>query len=1073
MTPASPLTRSALDPRTSVVVEACAGSGKTWLLVSRIVRLLLDGADPAEILAITFTRKAAQEMRTRLNDWLRRLATEDEAAVRDRLLAWGLAEDELAQRLPQARGLFERVLYADPGITIDTFHGWFLKLLSHAPLGAAAGEVTLLEHTASLREEAWQAFADRLAGAKEEKGAQALVTLFREWGLANTRQALEDFLNRRTEWLAFTGGGEDAVERAMEALHRALGSPPEEDPLAAFFRGGAEEEIAFLADILSRGGKRAQGFALRLARDEQDDESRFSALQSVVFTSEGRPRKEVFDLVAREAGEAGTARLEYLSKRILDTAEARLARRILHLNEAAFRCATAYLAQYQRLKEARGALDFADIELFAWRLVTTSDHAEYLQYKLDARFRHVLIDEFQDTNPVQWQILRAWLAASEAADRRPTVFLVGDPKQSIYRFRGAEPRLFTLARDWLKLHYGAIHLTQDESRRCAPAVIDVVNRVFGALPDFPHFRPHRAHRQSLPGGVLILPLAVAEEPQAAEQRLRNPLVEPLPEPVVGPALEAQALAACLRELVGRLPVWTETGQRPARFGDIMVLTRSRNHLSHFEEAFKAAGIPFLSARRGGLLETLEVSDLRALLEFLVLPFADLRLAQVLKSPLFGATDEDLLCLAGRAERTWWQRLQALVQEGLASTPLCRAAQLLSAWRDLTDHLPVHDLLDRIYAEGEVIERYLRAVPPPLHAGVVANLHAFLELALKVQGGRYPSLPRFLQELADLSRAGEEAPDEGAVAVDDDAVRIHTIHGAKGLEAPIVCLIDAQHRGNHNDAYRVLVQWPPEADTPTHFSFQTRKDQVGRARAALVEEQTALARREELNLLYVALTRARQYLIVSASGRAEEADSFYGRIRAAAPAHPLDLATLPRPAPVVEPRPPAVAALVPPSATPVGRRILEADTPAIRRGIALHRLLEVLGRGTDGLNEFALRRELKLDAQTFVALAEEARHLITQPALARFFDPRQFLRAENELAFVNQDGEIGRIDRLVEFREEVWILDYKMGEAASPSRIAAYRSQLATYRQAMAPLFPGKAVRTAVIFADGTLMELSP
>ncbi|MEO1767367.1 UvrD-helicase domain-containing protein [Thiobacter aerophilum] len=1072
MSSASGLVRQALDPHASVVVEACAGSGKTWLLVSRILRLLLAGAEPSQILAITFTRKAAQEMQARLNAWLRMLATCTEGEAREFLLARGLTAQALPDVLPRARHLFEHVAAAEPGPTIDTFHGWFLKILRHAPLAfAAAGNVTLLEHTAALREQAWQDFADRLAAQPDGPEAQALGTLFREWSLSNTRKALDDFLHKRTEWQAYTRGADDPLAHAAVRLRETLGHVPGRDAVAEFFAAGGEEDAHFLAHLMAQGTEKQRTCAATLARDGRADEDYFLAIREVALTREGTLRKEWVKLAERHGGPEALQRCERLAQRLRDVEEARLVARIQSLNEAALRCGAAYSDHYQRLKEARGALDFADIELFAWRLLAQGDYAEYLQYKLDARYRHILLDEFQDTNPVQWQILKTWLAAAEAADRRPTVFLVGDPKQSIYRFRGAEARLFDLAKDWLMRHYGAVYLAQDESRRCAPAVIDLVNRVFQDVSDFPHFRSHTAHDATLPGGVLVLPLAqVQEEAAAPRATLRDPLREPRPEDQDAHALEASQLAATLRDLVGRLPVREGKTERPARFRDIMVLTRTRTPLIHFEQAFKAAGIPYLTARQGGLLDTLEAADLTALLEFLVLPFADLRLAQVLKSPLFGADDADLLLLAGRNERTWWQRLTALVAEGQAPPCLARAAEHLDRWRSLTDRLPVHDLLDRIYFEGELHARYAAAVPAAQQAGVQANLHAFLELALKIQSGRYPSLPRFLQELAALREAGEEAPDEGTTDAGGDAVRIHTIHGAKGLEAPIVCLIDAQRRPNANDSYRVLVKWPPGADAPTHFSFYTKQDERDRARLTFLQEEARLTRNEELNLLYVALTRAKQYLIVSGSGK-PQAESGYGRILAARCSHPLDLATLPPPVAATAPPAPIDAPVAPPAATAVGRRLAPVHTPAIQRGIALHRILEVLTTPAGPHLDDALRRELGLAQPEFEALLEEAKTLLTAPQLARFFADGQYRRAVNELSYVGQDGELRRIDRLVEFDDEVWILDYKMGESAPANPPAAYRAQLAAYRAAMAPIYPERRVRAAVIFADGRLMEI--
>src|SRR4030066_388586 len=271
----------------------------------------------------------------------------------------------------------------------------------------------------------------------------------------------------------------------------------------------------------------------------------------------------------------------------------------------------------------------------------------------------------------------------------------------------------------------------------------------------------------------------------------------------------------------------------------MVLVRARTHLRVYEHALRARHIPFLTSRRGGLLDTLEAEDIQALLTFLITPFADLELAQALRSPLFACSDEDLMRLAKippsppfakggtlnipSAEFSplltlsppfakggpggicsWWQRLQHLADP---SPALQRAAGLLQRWLALADKLPVHDLLDRIYFEGDLMHRYAAALPAELHETVRANLQAFMEIALNVDAGRYPSLPRFLAELRELRAAENESPDEGKVGETGNALRIYTVHEAKGLEAPIVWLLDANDTQSKADSYSGLLDWP--------------------------------------------------------------------------------------------------------------------------------------------------------------------------------------------------------------------------------------------------------------------------
>ena len=763
--------RTALDPARSVVIEACAGSGKTWLLVSRIVRLLLAGAEPSAILAITFTRKAAQEMESRLREWLRLLAVGTDAEVRRFLQERALSGEEIEAALPRARQLYETVLSAQPALTINTFHGWFLQLLQRAPLdSAAAGNFSLLDQTSTLLEEAWQSFAEDLAAGGQGETASRLQALFRDYGLSNTRKLLLNFVAKRAEWWAYTGSRRDSVDYAAENLRRELGVDPGEDVLAALF-----SDAGLMLDLQSYLGllegnvdvARDRELAAELARALQmsvENRRRFDLLRQVFFTQKGEPRKRKASKgQAKRLTEAGETRLLELHAILcarLEEAKDRLAAQAAwRFNLAGLSCGAGLLAAYQRLKEERQQLDFTDVEWRAWQLLNRGDHAEYMQYKLDSRYRHILLDEFQDTNPLQWQVMQSWLAASAAADRRPTVFVVGDPKQSIYRFRRAEARLFDIAAEYLERHFGAARLSQNTSRRSAPAVIEAVNRVFAAEPEFSGFKPHAAHHLELPGTVEVLPLSGASavsEPEAREPglALRDPLREPRADAEdVRREGEAEQLAAKIAAIVGAWSVAGESGGlRPAEYRDILLLVRRRAWLATYERALRTARIPYLSSRRGGLLDTLECSDLSALLEFLITPFADLKLAQVLRSPLFGCGDEDLMALAAGTEEedgTWWRRLARAGEEGRAGASLQRALRLLKGWQELADRLPVHDLLDRIYFEGEVLARYRAAVPEAMAEAVAANLHAFLELALAMDSGRYPSLARFLNEVASL------------------------------------------------------------------------------------------------------------------------------------------------------------------------------------------------------------------------------------------------------------------------------------------------------------------------------------
>jgi ATP-dependent helicase/nuclease subunit A len=804
-------------------------------------------------------------------------------------------------------------------------------------------------------------------------------------------------------------------------------------------------------------------------REKYAVEAIFETLRSVFLTLKNtllvrKPGKEQDKRLGAEA----SARYLELHHRLgeqVQTATHRLAeQRALRLNRLGLVAGETLLEAYQNLKIERGGLDFGDAELEAARLLEDVAAAGAVLMKLDARWKHLLLDEFQDTNPLQWRILKSWLSAYGADGSRPSVFLVGDPKQSIYRFRRAEPRLFaTVTRD-LEERHGATLYRQDVTRRCAPRLVAWINALFGDLGAvYPGYPEHQAQQTALAGHCEVLTAQAAEAPTAPTP-WRDPLRQPAYEAPERRAVEAEQVAARIRQIVGRMWI-ADDGGRPARYADILVLSASRTGLEAFEDAFKAAGIAYVSSRRGGLLDTLEIADLRALLGVLVTPAANLYLAHALKSPLFGFTDDDLKTLAGRYESTWLERLQAWAVEPGAAAPVARAAGLLAEWRQAAGHLPPHDLLDRIFHAGEVEQRYAAATPAHLRAGVLANLRAFLELSLKLAGARYPSLPRFLDEVAALARhGGQESPDEAPAAA-GDAVRMLTIHGAKGLEAPIVFLIKTDEQRQDRDHYGALIDWPPEARRPTHFSLYGAGARRGKGRAELFDKERQLAEREDLNLLYVAMTRARQALFASGLATTDET-TWLRRLSTAFDS--LELDTLPsitwQEAPPVDTPSTGTAAPMP-AVAPVGSRRPPLSEEA-RFGVLVHRYLEL---ATAGLTEAEISRQMAPEATDLGAIRHAARACLDNPELARFFLASAHVRARNELEYVNAAGERRRIDRLVEFPDALWILDYKTGglsEADLSRRAAPYLEQLGEYLRAMAALYPGKPVRAGLVFTDG-------
>ena len=1072
----------ACDPRHSIVVEACAGSGKTWLLVARMLRLLLIGTEPSQLLAITFTRKAAQEMRERLMTLLNDLALQPEEIALALLQERGVDRNELPRLLPVARGLYERVLSSAQPLSIDTFHSWFARLIQIAPLASGVPHgYALTETTGELQAEAYSRFMQSLNDAGNETVKDALMTLYRLAGDTNARKMLDALAGKRAEWWAANQAG-----TPLEQLHELCGEDGELDARIGLWEDAAlTARIMRIARILGQGTavnqKRAN--AIEAAFTAGADPGHFQALCHEFFSPEGEFRKNtktgaLKKAVDQEWGEDGFeafeqefctvgASLQHILRR---SAEAT----VLQLNQALFTAGASYLDHYSTVKAEQRVFDFADLEWQAYRLLTNEDHAAYLQIRLDARYKHILLDEFQDTNSLQWSIVRAWLNAYGEDTEKPSVFIVGDPKQSIYRFRRAEPRVFIAARDMLA-EQGAQILRTYQTRRNAAAIVDLLNH---SLKHNPIFVPQTTLAKNA-GAAWRLPLIFGKSAGQTENNdtfvLRNPLTTPLAEEEDARRYEeGQAVAQAL--LHARQQLRTEENA-VIPWSDMMLLVKKRRHLAAYESALREAGIPFVSDKRGGLLQSLEIADLIALLTFLITPGDDRALAHVLKSPVIGAVDADLIMLAQRDEANWWSRLQAATVHDEVSDEIRRAVRLLDKWLHAAPRLPVHDLLDVILQDAQLITRYAQAAAPSMRGQVIGNIETFIELSLNLDAGRYPSLPKFIDALRSLQTGIEsDAPDEADVDAALDAVRILTIHSAKGLEARVVVLLDANDSKPAREDIGILCDWPQDAEAPVHFSVFGRKSERGAARDALFAAEERFKSQEDWNLLYVAATRAKEWLIVSgvANAKAGSADgltedSWYVRLQDAPELQcsaPAGRATSAQEEhfslPVFAP---------PPLHAPPSAAELKTGTDATVEGIALHALLERLTeahRWPIRIPEAAIVADwLECSRGMASIIRDKAEAILSQPHLERFFNPAHYLRAHNEMEVIAA-GELLRFDRVVLFENELWILDYKRNLLDGEK--VAYEAQLARYRQAAQAIFPEKRLMSAVITADGQLWQ---
>ena len=1092
---------------------ASAGTGKTWLLVTRLVRLLLEGTSPDSILAITFTRKAAAEMASRLTDRLQDLCVMEPEIRAQALQEMGIEPTEAL--LASAAGLYEKYLFEARQVRVTTFHAFCQELLRRFPLEAdVPAGFEVLDGVRLMEETAWEALVDEATRFPDGALARDLETLFQCFnGHYGTKQSLMRFLYHRGDWWAYTRGEPDPADHASQTLAGQLLVDTGSDPLNDGLTMEVRAQLHSYADMLLRHGtatfsKAADHIQAALAA-EHDIEERLTLLDRALLRKSTTPKPT--KSLAKSLGVDGQDRLialhESLSAWFRDIQDQYRKRRTLTLSHAWFRAGTQLLDHYQRLKIEQRVLDFSDLEWKAYLLLNHADHTLWIQYKLDQRIDHLLIDEFQDTNPTQWHLLFPLLQelASGEQQRRRSVFLVGDVKQSIYRFRRAEPDLFPAAQDWLRRQLHAIDHTLSASWRSAPAIIEFVNAVFGKDPLrslLAEFHEHTTHRSSLWGRVEIMPLIMDENhEQAPAAGLRNPLRRPR-ELILDRRhrREGDVIAARIHALIGQDTIIGEgAAARPLRYDDIMILVRHRTHVHAYEEALRAAGIPHITASRGTLLDCVEIGDMVALLEILILPYNNLSLATILRSPLFDCSDDDLMALAAEPAGYWLERLSSLAPRLVRGTPLARAAYWLPRWQKLSGERPVHDLLDRIYSEGDVVARYEAALPDHLRSRVRANLTRFIELALETDSGRYPSLTTFIRRLATLRAQEEDAPDEAVESSATGSVRLLTIHAAKGLEAAVVFLADSTTPPSNRRAYQALVRWPAHADRPSHFLLCGKTGEADSVTETLLEDEVRQELREQTNLLYVAITRAKQMLFISGCkpNRGEEL-GWYGTAAAqlgdietierigwsaasgTAPPYtpPAAIVTaaasvdprLARPVPVISPD-----VEIAPSRTVDDRSGMQGDPEGRKRGLVIHRLLQLLGDGpqTDSTSiKQRISAEFDLDPSlgTLDEWLAEAERIVRDPALRDWFNPACYDRVFKEVPIhYYLDGKLvyGVVDRLVIKGDHCDLIDYKTHRGASADTLAAlaepYQDQLRLYAEGIRLLWPEKTVRSFLLF----------
>ncbi len=1133
----------ASDPASSAFVSANAGSGKTHVLVQRVIRLLLSNVPPEKILCITFTKAAAANMAERVFSTLGHWITLDDEALDEAIVEAGIVRVDAKLRM-RARELFASALETPGGLKVQTIHALCTRLLQQFPFEAnVPARFAVLDDRdqTAMMERANLAVLLEASGDPDSPTGRALTVAMANAADVTFKDVVREACLSRDHFMAWTDSAGSAVTAAAQ-VSDALGVDPGDSIESVereivdgphLPRSRWEEVAAVLGGSSKADQKQATKLREALVLSGIEQVNRYL---DVFLTDDRTPRDSVVTKkFCRENPAIGSA-FDAEAGRLNTLIERRRALTTRDRTQALLQIATAAAANYRREKQERGLLDYDDL-IDKTLAMLNGGASAWVHYKLDRGVDHVLIDEAQDTSPRQWDIVDHIISEFTSGEGARdgvvrTVFAVGDEKQSIFSFQGAAPREFDARRRSLHRKFVDAGLKFDPisftySFRSGPSILQSVDHVFrdpqiyGSIHAVETGYPiHHSLDDAGPSLIDLWELAEADGRQDIEG-WRAPfdgVSATSPEVKLSKRIQAE-----IKSLVEGGTMTGHTGKRRRlRYGDVLVLVRRRgNAFDAVIQALKHANVPVAGADRLKLTEHIAIIDLMNLADALLLPQDDLALAVALKSPLFGLDDDDLFTLA-------WQRKGslrgALSAHAAANEKFAEALKRLEACERRFASEPPFAFYAWLLGGDGGRKRILKRL------GHEANdaLDEFLELALGYERKAPASLQGFM---AWLRAADTEVKRD--MEISRDEVRVMTVHGAKGLEAPVVFLVDTT--SSPSDTQRLKLIHLPRGNAQPHAPgvvvWAGRKaddpSAVAAARTTMLDETEDEYRR----LLYVAMTRAADRLIVGGCmpGNMKNVREFswydlivkglgtsglqlqefetsdglavkrYSRpedvaapiAAAAAPATSIRT-ELPPWLREAAPAEPAADNLLRPSdpATSEGHPVRSGEAIQLRarallRGTLVHRLLQSLpdvvaeGRRDAALRYLARNAGDWSEAER-EALAGRMLALIGDPRFAPVFAPGS--RAEVSIAGrLERPGRppalvSGQIDRLGVTAAEVLIVDYKTNHAPPTALAGAptgYVRQLALYRAVLQKLYPQLPVRAALLWTETPeLMEIS-
>ncbi len=1087
--------QSIFNPQASVFVAANAGSGKTSLLVNRVLSLLLAGIVPHKILCLTYTNAAAAEMAQRVTKTLGAWVMMEESALK--LVLGELSSQTIdAQKIQLARSLFARVIDAPSGMKLQTIHGFCGSLLARFPLEAGVGmHLSILDdHTQhTLMKQAQLALYSK-AESEQAELKNAIYHLVQSLGEFSLRSLFDELLQKKQKLRPLLN-----QPFAPQMAYQILGVDKHDTATAIIVRTmdddckrNMQDMLAQLAHSFENMDVKLRGMLAGLLNDSVIHEAAFWDYFDALIKKDGEPRKKIISVKSHT--DVLQLLIETEQENVLRCAQRLTALRDAQTSEYLLCVISALMKEYERLKSEQGLLDFDDQILSATHLLTQSGMAAWVLYKLDGGIDHLLIDEAQDTSAPQWSIVRAladeFLSGLGAEHDARSLFVVGDEKQSIFRFQGADPTGFARARvefsqkldDALLPYY---HIALTHSYRSAPEILQLVDSVFfepsaakGLSADNIVIR-HQAKRVEAKGYCALWPISVYDDER--ERSARFVLADKM----------ADAIACWLSQ-----GAFLPAKNRCVQAGDIMVLVRKRSSImGPLSRALKRRGIPVAGVDRVNLLAEIAIADVLAFAKALLLPEDDFNLAALLKSPIFGISESQLFDLCyGREKQSLWTRLsqQAAMKNHYA---------LLAEFRAKVDFISPYE----IFSELLDVRGFRRIIAGRMGGEVEELLDELLEQALLFERNNTPSMQGFLAWVeasdSDIKRDMEQA---------GSMVRIMTVHGSKGLQAPIVFVADTTSIRSKQD--RLI--WCNDNGISLPILPHNRK-QMAQPMVQAVMQDNEQEQDEYRRLLYVALTRAEDWLIVCGTEQTKKKanvqdGSWYKLVEAAfakigeknedgyqfgtAPVFSANVQTPQAQSTAYDFVPPNKAPNEPTPSKPLSPSKLLTPMPAehkplqssaaMLRGNALHKIFQLVptlpeAQQHKAAKNIALEQAGMLDENQRAQLVQEAFSVMRAAEFSHLF-------SEDALAEVPVCGVVawkgnnitvsGQIDRLWVGESELWIVDFK--SSANPPDAghipAAYIQQMTLYKALLAEIYPNHTIKTGLLWtAIARLDWLSP